>query len=335
MQCIFRKWGYESHIFSEAGCISPVLRKNARDAEQARQTIRPDDLVILHLSIGSAVNDLFASLTCRKAILYHNMTPPDYLRGIQEQTARRLAWGQEQTRSLAGKASVVMADSRFNADELRNMGYGEVRILPLLLDFDFIRAKPDRQTLRNLLDGKVNVLFVGRCVPNKRVEDILSAFYYFQQFIEPNSRFIHVGSHAGMERYYMLLKTLARNLNLENVLFRGTVSQQELSACYDASHLFLCMSEHEGFCIPLLESMAHDLPVLAYAAAAVPETLNGAGILFRKKQFDWIAEMMGAIVRIKKFREAVIRTQRNRLLRYEKRNLENELQSCLSPLMPE
>ena len=333
MRKIFRSWGYESHIFSEAGRISPVLQQEIRDVDQVVQTLRPGDIVLLHLSIGSRVNDLFATLPCRKAILYHNMTPADYLRGIQEQTARKLTWGREQVCALAGSASLVMADSRFNADELKNVGYSEIRVLPLLLDFASIRARPDRKVLRTLRDGKVNVLFVGRSVPNKRLEDVLSAFYYFQKFVEPNSRFIHVGSHAGMERYQMMLQTLVRKLDLENVLFPGTVSQEELSAYYQGAHLFLCMSEHEGFCIPLIESMVHDVPILAYAAAAVPETLDGAGVLFREKQFDVIAEMMGQVVRNKPFREALVRAQRIRLSRFEQRKLESELKACLTPMM--
>ena len=162
---------------------------------------------------------------------------------------------------------------------------------------------------------------------------MLSAFYYFQQFVEPNSRFVHVGSHSGMERYNIMLQTIVRNLDLKNVLFPGTVSQAELSAYYHEANVFLCMSEHEGFCIPLIESMVHDVPVLAYSSSAVPETLDGSGVLFNEKRFDMVAEMMGQLVRNKSFREAVIRTQRTHLLRYEQRNLESELRTCLAPLM--
>ena len=204
------------------------------------------------------------------------------MRGVHEPLARELAWRLEQMKALAGVAPVVMADSRFNAAELEAAGYGPVRVLPLLLDFDRIAAAPDAALLRRLDDGKANVLFVGRCVPNKRIEDLLHAFHYFQSFMAPESRLILVGSLAGFERYHAYLRSIACRLGLQDVLFTGAVPQAELNAYYAAAAVFLCMSEHEGFCIPLLESLAHDVPVVAFAAAAVPETLDGAGILFRE-----------------------------------------------------
>jgi L-malate glycosyltransferase len=330
---IFRGWGFESDIFCEPRRILPELRAEARDAAAYRATCKPDDIVLLHLSIGSNVNDLFAELPCRKAILYHNITPPEYLRGIQEQVAALLARGRDQARRLAGSAKVVMADSEFNAGELREWGYPETSVLPLVLDLGHLREKPNRAVLGKYRDGLVNVLFVGRCVPNKRIEDALSAFYYFQKFVEPASRFIHAGSFAGMEAYHALLLTKLRDLQLQNVELIGSVRQDELNACYRAAHVYLSMSEHEGFCIPLIESMVHDVPILAYAAAAVPGTLDGAGVLFREKEFDLVAEMLGRLVKDAALRGAVIAGQRERLARYEKRDLASELRGHLAPLL--
>ncbi len=332
MRSAFRAWGYESEIFSERHRILPELRNDVRDIRQAGGVTGEDDIVLLHLSIGSVVNDLFRDLSCRKAILYHNITPPEYLRGVHEEVARRLEWGREQVRALAGSASCLMADSRYNAEELKDMGYGDARVLPLFLDFSMIRTKPDRSVLNALRDGKINVLFVGRCAPNKRIEDALSAFCCFQRTVERGSRFIHTGSFAGMERYHALLIAHAQGMELRDVLFTGAVSQRELSAYYAAADIFLCMSEHEGFCIPLVESMAHGVPVLAYAAAAVPETMAGAGVLFREKRYDLVAEMMGVLVGNRELRDAVILEQRRRIERYERRDLNAELKECLSPL---
>lgn len=334
MRGLFRSWGYDSLIFCEPHRVLPQFRDQTCDAALAEKLIRPDDIAILHLSIGSAVNDIFATLNCRRAIVYHNMTPPGFFRGIQEQLARDLEWGQEQAKNLAGAAEVVMAVSQFNAEELKKIGYRQVRILPLLLDFSMVSSKPDRAVLRRLVDGKTNVLFVGRGVPNKRIEDLLCAFYYFQKTVEPNSRFIHAGSYTGLERYQALVQALARRLGVQNDIFPGNVSQAELNAFYTGAHLFLCMSEHEGFCIPLIESMARDVPVLAYAAAAVPETLNGAGMLFHEKNWGNIAEMMGKMTKETDLRRAVIKKQRERLCRYESRYLADELKNLLLPLLP-
>ncbi|MBN1673858.1 MAG: glycosyltransferase [Kiritimatiellae bacterium] len=330
---IFRGWGAESHIYSEATRILPELRKEARDAAGYAPGCRPDDVVLLHLSIGSPVNDLFASLRCRKAILYHNVTPAAYFRLVQPEIARNLAKGREQAAQLCGAAQVVMADSAFNAGELRQLGYVDVRVLPLVLDLGLLRRGCDTETVARLQDDNVNVLFVGRCVPNKRIEDLLCAFYYFQRYVEPCSRLIHAGSYAGVERYRYRLMTFARELDLQNVLFPGSVPQTELNGYYRSAHLFLCMSEHEGFCIPLLESMVHDVPVLAYDAGAVRETLDGAGILLRDKAYDAIAELMGRLSRDRTLRSAVIEGQRRRLAAYEARDLGRELREHLAPLL--
>jgi L-malate glycosyltransferase len=330
---IFRSWGFESDIFCEPRRILPELRAEAKDAAGFRAAAKPDDGVLLHLSVGSDVNDLFAALPCRKAILYHNITPPEHFQGLQEQIAGLLARGREQAKRLAGQAKVVLADSGFNAAELKGWGYGEAKVLPLVLDLSRLRDKPNRATLRKYDDGLVNILFVGRCVPNKRIEDCLAAFHYFQKYVEPNSRFIHVGSYAGLEQYHAILLTLMRDLHLQNAELVGTLRQDELNACYRSAHVFLSMSEHEGFCIPLLESMVHGVPILAHAAAAVPETLDGAGVLFREKDHAAVAEMMGRLVRDPALRGAVIEGQRARLKRYEERDLEGELKAHLAPLL--
>ncbi len=330
---LFRGWGYTSEIYCEQHRTLPELRREARDLATAPQTIRPEDIVLLHLSIGSPVNELFGQLRCRKALLYHNITPPEFFRDIHEPLAAQLARGREQVRALAGVAAVNLAVSAFNAMELETLGYAQVGVLPLVLDFDALRAPPHRGRLARYADGLTNILFVGRGVPNKRIEDVLSAFYYFQKYVEPHSRLIHAGSYAGLENYQALLWTRIRQLQLSNVELTGSIPQAELNACYQSAHVFLCLSEHEGFCIPLIEAMVNEVPILAYAAGAVPETLAGAGVLIKEKRFDLIAEMLGRLVHDEALRDAVLARQRERLDLYENRDLETELRAHLAPLL--
>jgi L-malate glycosyltransferase len=330
---IFRKWGFRSEIFCENRRILPGLRREVADISQAAAQCNGDDVALLHLSIGSVVNEAFAALRCRKAILYHNVTPARYFEAVNQETARTLARGREQLQRLAGAAAVNMADSKFNAAELVEAGYRDVRVLPLVLNLDLLKTNPDPTTLRRFDDSRVTVLFVGRCVPNKRIEDALRVFHIFQRNVEPQSRFIHAGSWAGTERYYYLLQTMAKELGLVHCHFAGAVTQPQLNAVYARANLFLCMSDHEGFCIPLLESMVHDVPVVAYAAGAVPETLDGAGVLAMDRQYEMIAEMMGRVVRDAGLRSAIIRGQQERIARYRSRNLEEELRGHLAPIL--
>ncbi len=331
---IFRRWGYTSEIFSEERCVQQAARKQVRDVEHYIPTASPDDIVLLHLSIGSKVNDAFKHLPCKKAILYHNITPAHYFELVNKQTAGVLQRGREQVAALANVAQVNMADSRFNASELEAVGYRNVEILPLVLDFSMLTRDIDARMRLKLSDGRKNILFVGRCTPNKKIEDLLQVFAYYQKTIEPQSRLIHVGSYAGSERYFSLLTTAVREQRLENVMFCGTVTQPELNACYASANAFLCMSEHEGFCIPLLESMLHDVPILAHASAAVPETLDGGGILFSERRYDLAAELLNQLIQNAPLRSAVLKQQSARLARYRLRDLEAELRQHLNPLLP-
>lgn len=333
-RAMFRSWGYASEIFSETRRIGSDLKQETVDISAAARDIGRDDVAILHLSIGSTVNDAFAALPCRKAILYHNMTPARYFTVINASTAALLAKGREQLRRLAGSAEVCMADSGYNAAEMEEAGHRNVRVIPIVLDMNMLRQKPDQGIMHANEDGQVKILFVGRCVPNKRFEDLIDAFHCFNQCVCRKSRLILVGSHVGTERYYYLLLAKARRLNLgEKVFFTGPVRQSELNAYYKSADVFLSMSEHEGYCIPLIESMFHNVPVLAYSAAAVPETMAGTGILFTRKDYESVAEMTGKLVNDRPFRDAVLARQKRRIEEYLGRDLEKEVKTCLEPLL--
>ncbi len=327
---VFRGWGHSSEIYCERKRILPELRKDTRDITEAASTIGVEDIVILHLSIGSVVNHSFKQLNCRKAIIYHNITPPDFFRGYQEQTAHLLRKGREEMAALAGVAPVNLADSQFNADELAAAGYHDPKVLPLLLDRTNWKGPVDRRVLREFDDGFINILFVGRCVPNKRIEDLIFTLYFMQKYVHRSTRLIHVGSAAGIERYQALLKTKARELGVEHVVMPGAVRGDELRAFYQAADVFLCLSEHEGFCIPLLEAMGHEVPVIAYDAGAVAETLGGAGVLVKQKHFDLLAETIHRVANDAPLRSAIVQGQNERLLRYERQDIPAMMQQALA-----
>jgi len=331
LRALFRKWGATSTIFCEASCIHPELRRDVMDVHTC--VVNPEDIVLLHLSIGSIVNEVFARLSCQKAILYHNITPHEFFVTFKPQAAEKLRLGRDQMEGLAGAAQVNMADSEYNSRELKSAGYLDVRVLPIVLDFKYLAEKPDAKVLCDYQDEKKNILFVGRCAPNKCIDDLVRTFAYYQRHVEPHSRLIHVGSFTGMEAYYSLCRIQAKNLGLRDVHFMGSVTQSQLSAFYHVADVFLSVSEHEGFCIPLLESMYFDVPILAYAAGAVAETLAESGILFRKKEKAQIAEMIGRLTRNTSLRNAVIHDQRQRLQQYQSLDLEVVLRKTFTPLL--
>jgi glycosyltransferase involved in cell wall biosynthesis len=325
----FRQWGFRSEIYCESARILPELRKDSRDCGLFLEEVGPDDIVLLHLSIGSDVNDLFPRCAGKKIIRYHNVTPSRYFRALNEHLAGLLAKGRSQMAGLAGTADLNLADSAYNAAELTEAGYRDVRVLPLALELNRLGAKANPKVLEKFRDGKLNVLFVGRCVPNKRLEDLLYAFYYLQKYQTPACRLIHVGSFAGTEAYLAMLQSLKRELRLEHVNFVGSVPEADLCAFYQVSDLFVCMSEHEGFGIPLLEAMQAGLPVMAYASSAVPETMDGAGFLFKEKIFDELAAWMAKIGSSRVLRENLISGQNQRIRRYHEQDVESTLKQLL------
>lgn len=327
---LFRSWGCHSEIYCAPRHTDPRRRRQIRDIEAFPED--PETVAFLHLSIGTPTNRRFAALRNPKVILYHNITPPEFFTGINPALRKDLAEGRRQLRELAGTADVNLAVSAFNAGELEAMGYANVKVFPLAMDFDRVTGAIDPNIGRRFKDEIFTVLFVGRCAPNKKLEKILNVMHHLQHGPLPQSRFLHVGSHAGTEIYYTLLLAHAHDLRLQNTHFLGSIDQPSLNACYRRADVFLCMSEHEGFCAPLLEAMAHDVPVAALARAAVPETLGHSGILFREDDPVTIAETLFELARRPDLQHAVIARQRQRLDTFRKRDLSAELRTLLAPL---
>jgi len=330
---VFRSWGHDSEIYCEARRTLPELRNDSRDIATAHQTICPHDVAILHLSIGSDVNLAFRTLPCHKVILYHNITPPDYFRGYQEEIVNSLRRGREQLALLRDCAAVNLAVSQFNARELTEAGYQNVGVVPLLMDRAHWSGPVDQRIVQEYKDGFINILFVGRCAPNKRIEDLLFTLYYCQNFVHRQTRLIHVGSAAGLERYEALLRTKARELKVEHFVMAGSVRPDELRGYYQAADVFLCLSEHEGFCIPLLEAMANRLPVIAYDAGAISETLDGAGVLVREKNFDILTETIHRAATDASLRHAIVEGQNERLKRFAQRDIPSLMKHALEPML--
>ena len=331
---IFRKWGYTSEIFCDPANTSRDLRGDIKDIHAAKAEIGPEDVVLLHLSIGSVANRVFESLPCRKVIRYHNVTPAHYFQFINPQIATHLQRGREEVALLAGKADLNMAVSAFNGKELEEMGYPDVKVLPIVIDTKLMSTPPNPRLMDRRQDGLLNVIFVGRCTPNKKIEDVLRTFAWLQKNITPLCRLTLVGSKAGNERYHAMLLAMCKEWQLANVEFTGSVSQADLHAYYKSADVFLCMSEHEGFCIPLIESMLYDVPIVAMADAAIPETLDGSGILLAERRFDVAAEAIYRLQQDPALRAAVLQRQRDRITRYNSRDLEQELRAMLTPLLP-
>ncbi len=335
MREVFRGWGCRSEILVQRSSVTADLMDDTLPLEAAEK-LGPDDIVILHLSIGHPINLLFPELKCRKVIVYHNITPAKYFALLSQSVARDLEEGRRHLKMLAGVADLNLADSNYNASELVEAGYKDVKVFPLPINIDsLLRGGTDPNTRFDLVGDFHNILFVGRVAPNKKIEDILKVMFYLTK-IEPRTRFVHVGSEAGSEMYFSMLNAQVNALGLTktHVKFMCGVPQDILNTCYATADAFLCMSEHEGFCAPLIEAMLHQVPVLSLASAAIPETLDGAGVLFSPPpDFLEIAETTAEVLRNQTLRDQIIARQNKRLDAFRNRDLSADMRTLFAPLL--
>ncbi len=331
LQAILRGWGCESEIYCESRHVGPTEERLCRDYRLCGAPGDPSDIAIYHYSIGSALTDFFMNLRGRKVLIYHNITPHVWFQGIDEEKAGSLLEGREELKRLAAIPDIALGVSEFNRRELDALGFRRTAVLPLILDREKLSAGPDAKLVKRYGDGAVSILFIGRMAPNKRIEDLIKIFYYYRTTINQNSRLLLAGSLIGMDRYTSHLRSLITMLDLPDVIFFNHVTDAELYALYRTASIFLCMSEHEGFCIPLLEAFYFRVPVIAYAAAAIPETLAGAGILAREKDHAAIAELVDETCRDRRLKDAIIGKQLERLDAFSPEAVERRLKEILSP----
>ncbi|HOG28626.1 MAG TPA: glycosyltransferase family 4 protein, partial [Vicinamibacterales bacterium] len=200
-------------------------------------------------------------------------------------------------------------DSEFNRRELEALGFPETGVLPVVPDFAHLDGPPNDVVAREFDDERTNVLFVGRIIPNKRIENVIRFFAAYKARYNPRARLLLVGSYGGFERYLAMLQDLAARLHVGDVHFTGHVSDGELTAYYDVADVFLCASEHEGFCVPLVEAFYKRIPVLALARTAVPATLDGAGVLYDEPDPADVAALLDAVAGDAGLRERILEGQ--------------------------
>lgn len=313
LKSYFLEIGFDGEIFSEN------IGKNTKGLASKFKSYRnrEGDFIIYHHSIHSAVFEFVNSIPSPKALIYHNVTPSHFFEPYDLKLTHYLKKGREELIELKEKFQLYFADSKFNQQELLDLGFSSVQVLPIIYDFGRLLKKE----ISKKEDTK-NIIFVGRIAPNKKQDDIIKLAKVLKDHFLTNFK-IHLVGYCSreLELYKEELNSLIQLFELENhVFFSDFIDDERLAEHYQNADLFLCMSEHEGFCVPLLESMYYDVPILAFDAGAVKDTLDGAGILFKEKDFPTICECILKILSDKEFREKILVTQRERLDRFQKGN---------------
>jgi glycosyltransferase involved in cell wall biosynthesis len=307
IQRVLRSAGYESEIFVETA--DPRLEDRTRDYRDLVEASHPDNLLLHHFSIGSKASRVAYALPDRMALIYHNITPPEYFVGVHDLLVELCYLGRRELAAYVGRCELALGDSEFNRRELGQIGFDPTGVLPVVPDFSHLDGTPDPFVAGQFDDEWVNLLFVGRVIPNKRIEDVIRIFHAYKTRFNPRSRLLIVGAYGGFERYLAMLHGLIGRLGARDVHITGHVTNAELVACYEVADLFLCASEHEGFCVPLTEAFYKRVPVVAYASTAVPSTMDGSGVLYDDRDPSHVAALVDAVVDDRELYDRIVESQ--------------------------
>jgi len=331
LQALLRGWGYTSEIYADQ--FDEECRPLVRPAEAWPREAAEDSVLLIHHSFESRRVPLLARGPGRKALVYHNVTPASLFEGFDRKVAKACEAAREELLALRPCVEAAYAYSHFSAEELVAAGFAQVSVLPFALDWGAFHAPADPSLQAEFDDGCVNILFVGRAVPSKRIDDVMRVFAAYQRLYQPRSRLLVAGYLNRETPYGTYLHGVKELLGAERIHLLGRVSAAQLSACYSVATVYLSMSRHEGFGVPLLEAMERGVPVVAYGAAAVPETMGGAGLATRTREPEEVAQLLAALEREPSLREQVLAGQRERLNPLRQEAVAEQVREGLRPLL--
>jgi glycosyltransferase involved in cell wall biosynthesis len=326
---MLRALGHRSEIY--ALTVDDDLRDDVRPF--ADTASHGGDVTIFHYALPSPMTEAFARLPGGRVLQYHNVTPAHFFAPYEPAVFRLATLGRSELGTLAGRTDAALGDSEYNRRELVELGFSNTGVFPIAVDIERFRSATSRPPLERVLsDGLLNFLFVGRIVPNKKIEDHIRLAEHYKRYVDTEYRFIFVGKTDGIPHYYDMVRKLVTEYQMptDRFIFTGPVGDQELATYYRAARVYISLSEHEGFCVPLVEAMANDVPVLAYASTAVPDTLGGAGVQFSPKDLEFAAELLGELAYNEELRSRVIDGQRRRLHAFDDSRLRHDLTRVLA-----
>lgn len=322
-----------SRLLKEAGAEVEIFSLHAHEKMKSKcrniTEFNPSEFntVLLHYSLGSPLNQIFKEFKGERIFLYHNLTPEHWFANYNRRVYDDLVEGKKELKEVAKSATCVLADSEFNSGELKKLGVQDPKVLSLPFDSVKWQIPENPGISKNLqASAETNILHVGRLAPNKCIEDIIKAFYFYHHKINSSSTLWLIGSDTDCEIYSLELRNMVREFNIkDSVKFVGSVSDEELKSHYMHSDAYLCMSEHEGFCVPLLEAMSFSLPVIAYKSSAIEQTVGKGGALLSTKSASLTAELIDEIVTNQNLRESLIKEGKQQIQKFSLDNFSREL----------
>ncbi|HAS81263.1 MAG TPA: hypothetical protein DCS43_00940 [Verrucomicrobia bacterium] len=332
MRDVLRRRGFQSDIYASAAHIAPALKGDALPYERFDPSA--PDAVIFHFSTATPATGLYASARGLRILRYHNITPSVYFEGVDDAVAAQLRQAHDELAQAVGQSDRCWSDSTYNAQDIARLGGGAFsEVMPLFFSHEEFAGGQDAALQAAFGDDLCNWLFVGRIVPNKGIEDLIQAFAWYHRCLNPRSRLLIAGSEASCPPYYGMLRLLAARLGLMNVCFTGFVSTAGRHTLYRCADVFVTASRHEGFCLPLIEAMECDVPVVARDAGGMPEALGEGGVRFDGLDARELALLVARVTDAGPLRTQVLASQQRRLESLHGRRGDEELMQRLEKLL--
>jgi glycosyltransferase involved in cell wall biosynthesis len=325
VQSMLRDFGISSEIFAEH--VDPLLATRIRPIGELR--VEPDDVLLIHHSMGHDLFERLGRLRCRKFLVYHNITPPRFF-DEGDPAHAYIVKGYSQLGRFRDVVEATIAVSEYNALQLRQRDYANVTVIPLLKDFAALPLMPHAKAPYYDRSAVFRILFVGRLVPHKCQHELIDFVGGIAAIGKLPVELVLVGLYEPGEPYKRRLDEQIGRLGLhDRVRITGRTSDEELHGWYRAADAYVSLSEHEGFGVPLIEAMALDLPVVAYASSGVAETMADGGVVLRDKSPARLIEPLMRLREDRRFRRDLIRGQRARVRWFSRERIEDELKAWL------
>ncbi len=309
---LLKKAGIISHIYAfEINCMD---KEHEIHLYKDIPALFENDILILHMAAENYMSDILEAYDCYKILYYHNITPPEFFHGYDDFAEKSTKNALKQMEKMKEVINYCITDSNYNKEQLLLMNYPcPIDVVPVLLDKSQFEEDINKEIINKYNHNKKNIIFVGRIVPNKKIDDIIKCFSAYKKDINPNARLILIGKYSPESKYYLELVSLIEELEVEDVIFTGYVIQKDLVSYYQCADLFLCLSEHEGYCVPLIEAMYYGIPIIAYKAGAVEETLGEAGILLENKNISEVIKKMDDVLNKRYDRNKMLQEMKNKV----------------------
>ena len=325
MDSMLRELGYDTAMYAHK------VDSQLGDAVQTMEDFQAEkeDIVIYHMTTGTSFNDWVAKYPQKIVMYYHNITPAKFFFGNAWGSWWKCIKGRRQLKKIVKNTFFSWAASEYSRKELEELGLKYTKELSIAVEPEkYTNYAPIQEMQDKYNDDITTLLMVGRGVPHKKLDEAIAAIAWYKENLSKKIRLVLAGNIK--PSYGKKLHKMVQQLKVEeNVIFTGKISNEELCTWFRITDGVLSLSEHEGFCVPLIEAMYFHIPIIAYRSSAIPDTIGGGGLLLPDKTPEYAAAIVNRVISDSDLKAYILNQQEKTLQRFSYQNVENVLKKCL------